>query len=82
MVETHGDFRQLSPSLVEAAAVAAKRYGVSGALHPKDYIFWYVHDNEPAVLDKAQAPEFYFQSGYHTVTFLRDLLNEPRVKAL
>ncbi len=73
--------RRLPPSVLEAAAALGKRYGVSGALDPRDHIFWYVHDdrNPP---DQTQAPEVYLESGRQTAAFLRDVLNEPRVKAV
>jgi SAM-dependent methyltransferase len=79
--EAAPELRQLPPSVVEAAAALGRRYGVSGELDPHDHIFWYVYD-DPSLSDKTQAPEFYFESGRQTAAFLRDLLNEPRIKAV
>jgi SAM-dependent methyltransferase len=56
------------------------RHGVSGALHPRDYIFWYVY-NDPSQPDKRQAIEHYFESGRGTAAFLGEMLNEPRIKS-
>jgi SAM-dependent methyltransferase len=73
--------RQIPPSVVEAAVALGQRYGVSGALNPHDHIFWHIHD-DPSLPEKTQAADFYFESGRQTAAFLRDLLNEQRLKAV
>ena len=69
--------RELSPALVAAAAECGQTAGVFGALHPDDYIFWFIHD-QPSMKEKTKAPEHYLESGKQTALLLKNLLAGAR----
>ncbi len=63
---------------VEAeAGRCGETYGVPGALHPDDFVFWFIHD-QPHMVDGAQAVREYFESGKEGALFVQRLLDEYR----
>src|SRR3954464_11763142 len=71
----------LPSSAIQFAQAVGRRHGVSGALHPRDFIFWYIY-NDPSQQDKMHAIEHYFESGRGTAAFLLEMLNEPGIKGV
>lgn len=74
-----GEKRVLGSELLEAAAVHAPAFGVSGTIHPDDFIFWYIHD-DVNLTDKREAPYHYLQSGKDTAALVAQLLAEHGVQ--
>ena len=72
--------RALPEDIIAKAESVGRQYHVSGALHPLDFMFWFIYD-DPARTDKLDAPILYAQSGREVVTFLRGLLEEEVAKA-
>jgi SAM-dependent methyltransferase len=54
--------RQIEPPLLAECERLGAQYSVSGAIHPDDFIFWYVHDH-PSFPTKAEAMAYYFSNG-------------------
>lgn len=75
------EFPPISAELLDAATRVGQSYGVSGELDPADHLFWYSL-NEMARIENGRPVEFYFDSGFVTAHFLRDLLAEPRLESV
>jgi SAM-dependent methyltransferase len=73
--------RELSSEMIAAAQDYGQAHGISGALDPADYLFWYVFDANRGLGPKA-AVEAYLESGIHAARLLANLLDEPRVKEI
>jgi SAM-dependent methyltransferase len=76
-----GGSRKLPSEIVAAAGECGRVHGVSGALHPNDYIFWFIHD-DLSLQDKTKAPERYIESGKPAALLLKNVLAEDRVRAV
>lgn len=69
--------RQISAELQRQAEQCGTLHAVPAALHPEDFILWFIHD-QAHMTDKAQAVREYFQSGKEGALFLQALLEEHR----
>src|SRR3984893_18217884 len=63
-----------------ACAAVALRYGVSGAVHTSDWIFWFLY-NLAIFPSKLAAIETYFADGSDCARKLRSLIEEQRTVA-
>lgn len=73
-----GTQRQIPAGAQVAADESAAGYGVSGRLHPGDYIFWFIHD-QPQVMNGSVAAREYITSGRGGAEFTKALLLEARI---
>lgn len=78
---TEKEARALPEDIIAKAELIGHEYHVSGALHPLDFMFWFIYD-DPARTNKLDAPILYAQSGREVVTFLRAYLTKRWQKLL
>jgi SAM-dependent methyltransferase len=72
-----GTLSKLPEEAKTACQAAALRYGVSGAVHPSDWIFWFLY-NLAIFPSKLAAIETYFADGSDCARKLRSLIEEQR----
>jgi len=68
---------KLSAEDKNACAAAGLRYDVSGAIHPEDWIFWFLYSLNNSA-DKIKAIDGYFTGGVDCAGKLRTLIAEQR----
>src|SRR3984893_3363010 len=72
-----GTLSKLPEEAKTACQAAALRYGVSGAVHPSDWIFWFLY-NLAIFPSKLAATETYFADGADCACKFRSLIEEQR----